>query len=138
MEDGVIARWSLTNSPSSPSNELFSWQAHAGSVTKLQFVAFSSKHASEPRRWLASTSEDGTICIWSPENGQLLKEFYGHAGGVLVLCHALQERLFWSGSRDHSVRSWCLDATDMQLRELDAMALADTESKQYEVLTTKS
>jgi len=132
MENGCIARWNLSQSPSSSSHELLDWQAHAGAVTKLSFVSFTGNHSTATRKWIVSTSEDSTICIWSPENGQLLKEFYGHTGGVLAMCYAPQERLFWSGSRDHSVRSWCLETAEMQLRELEAMASADVEGRQLE------
>lgn len=138
MQDGNIARWNLMHSSSSPSNELSRWQAHAAAVTKLHFVNYTGKHSGATRRWLVSTSEDGTLCIWSPEKGELLKEFYGHTGGVLQLCYTPQERLFWSGSRDHSVRSWCLETAENQIRELESMATAEVDSRRYENAISKA
>jgi len=135
MEDGSIACWNFACSSGASSYEVLEWKAHAAETTRLEFTNYSGKVA---KNWLVSASEDRTICIWAPEDGRLLKEFYGHTGGVLMLCYTPQERLLWSGSRDHSIRSWCLEEAETQLREQDAMENADVESRKAEIMFAKS
>jgi WD40 repeat protein len=138
LEDGTIANWKLSHTAGESSYEVLSWKGHAAAATKLELTSYSGKFSDDTKRWLVSSSEDGTICIWSPNDGKLLKEFFGHTGGVLMLCYAPQERLLWSGSRDHTIRSWCLEEAETQLRELEAMEQADGESRKAVIIYAKA
>jgi WD40 repeat protein len=90
------------------------------------------------KTWLLSASEDRTICMWSAVDGTLLKEFFGHTGGVLTTWHAKGDRLIWSGSRDHSLRSWSLEEADTLIRERDHMGKADAASRAIEIANAKA
>jgi len=88
--------------------------------------------------WVVSASEDRVICIWSPEDGTLIKEFFGHLGGIVTLCCAAKDNLLWTGSRDHSLRSWNLDDAYTMVTEKSLMAKAERESRAYEIATSKA
>lgn len=158
MSDGSVACWSLGGASS---HEVIAWTAHGSPglglgtpVTNLGFATYAGKHTDAPKLWLVSCSEDRTIRIWDPQVAErpedfeqlkeskrnpprLLKELYGHTGGVLMLCYASRQQLLWSGSRDHSIRSWCLEEAALQLREIDAMEQADHESRTAAIVYSK-
>lgn len=54
----------------------------------------------------------------------------GHEGGVLTFMVA--DRLIYSGSRDHSIRSWCMQEMDKRIWERNRMAEAEMASRRYE------
>jgi len=137
LEDGTVACWNLASTCKSSSYLNISWNAHAAEVTKLQSIMYTGKHTDVPKRWLVSSSEDRTIRLWNPEEGKLLKEFWGHQGGVLMLCYVPWQHLLWSGSRDHSIRSWCFEDSAQQLRETEAMEKADAESRRAAYIYAK-
>jgi len=88
--------------------------------------------------WVVSASEDRIICIWSPDDGTLIKEYFGHLGGILTLCCAAKDNLLWTGSRDHSLRSWSLDDAYTMVSEKSLMAKAEKESRIYELAVAKA
>mmetsp|Transcript_79915 Transcript_79915/g.151864 ORF Transcript_79915/g.151864 Transcript_79915/m.151864 type:complete len:653 (-) Transcript_79915:74-2032(-) len=130
-EDCFISHWVFSTAQGAHAStcyELLSWKAHGASVTILNYV--DSPEAD--RRRLFSASEDRSIRMWAPASGTLLGEFPGHVGGISTMCFATHEQLLWTGSRDHSMRSWRLDEAEMRLREQREMAKMDKESMDYE------
>lgn len=61
----------------------------------------------------------------------MISEYWGHGAGVVSTCTTWP--LLWTGSRDHTVRSWDLGEIKRQLEETAAMELCDAQSFQYEV-----
>jgi len=94
------------------------WKAHNGQVNSLRIY----------KSWLISASDDRSIRIWVAATGVLLEDFRGHAGGVIALEVAFEDKLIWSGSRDWTVRSWDLAEIEHRVRELKHMTKADQES----------
>lgn len=105
--------------------EIAAWKAHDASVTALRFLQTSTFER------LISGGEDRLIKLWTL-SGQLLEEFYGHTGGILSMVVATKDRMLWTGSRDHSVRSWNLLEAEARCRERAAMTHADAESLEDE------
>lgn len=54
----------------------------------------------------ASGSDDGSIKIWNPENGELERTVYAHTRSVNAVCFAPLSGVLVSGSADSSVRIW--------------------------------
>merc|ERR1719502_1984055 len=107
--------------------ERLSWQAHASHVVGLRMHG----------NWLFSASEDRTVRLWDATTGAGLADFYGHGGGVLSLSVA-SDKLLWTGSRDHTVRSWDIAEVKARLRENSCMEIADRQSFQYEVAFSRT
>ncbi|HEY7309019.1 MAG TPA: protein kinase [Gemmataceae bacterium] len=57
-------------------------------------------------KYLALAGLDGTIRLVDAANGQLLRAFVGHGGGVLTLNWSRDGRLLASGSGDGTLRLW--------------------------------
>merc|ERR1712113_1277613 len=135
LEDGNISCWEIAPNTGAISHEVISWKGHRAALTQLQSSRCCGEKWLRPpttdeqsKRWLVSASEDRSVSVWTPDDGRLLWEFYGHGGGILSLTYAPRERLLWSGSRDHSVRSWCLEDVGTTLREQEMMSQADSDS----------
>jgi len=129
-EDGEVSCWISSPGAAADSalrgghlQQRLSWRAHSSHVMSLRSTG----------GWLISASEDRTVRLWDAASGALLADFYGHTGGVQTTSVADQERLLWSGSRDHSVRSWDLGEVEKQLKEQTAMAHADEQSREFEI-----
>eukprot|EP00747_Dinoflagellata_sp_TGD_P035568 gnl/TRDRNA2_/TRDRNA2_137946_c0_seq1.p1 gnl/TRDRNA2_/TRDRNA2_137946_c0~~gnl/TRDRNA2_/TRDRNA2_137946_c0_seq1.p1 ORF type:complete len:496 (-),score=65.40 gnl/TRDRNA2_/TRDRNA2_137946_c0_seq1:192-1679(-) len=118
-EDCYIVCWAFAGA--GPAREVMSWRAHHGAVTKLRVAAGK----------LLSTSEDRTVRIWNPADGNVLDEFYGHTGGILACCLDMSARMIWTGARDHSLRSWDLGEAERRIRERAKMIEMDRESVEY-------
>ena len=56
--------------------------------------------------WLASASNDHTLRIWDPDNGQARHCLIGHASDVRALAAGPDGRWLASASDDHTVRIW--------------------------------
>ena len=102
-------------------HQRLSWQGHWGHVISLNTC----------KDWLISSAEDKLIRIWDTFSGRLIVELWGHSAGVISTSVAWP--LLWTGSRDHTVRSWDLGEIDRQMQETAAMELCDAQSFQYEV-----
>jgi len=101
--------------------ELTAWKAHSAHVLQMKLW----------HKRLISTSEDRTIRIWNPADGHLLEEFYGHAGAILSCAVLLRDKQLWTGSRDHSVRSWDLLEAERCIDERAMFASMDRDSLQF-------
>jgi len=55
----------------------------------------------------------------------------GHDDGIVSLSFA--DKMLYSGSYDHSIRSWDLREMGQRILERDCLAFEDVESKKYEV-----
>lgn len=118
--EGRISVWTfppLASSGGGAGKEVLSWRGHDGEVTVLR--------CNKTRVY--SGGEDRVVKVWS-RGGALLDELRGHGSAVLSLFVAEKERLLWSASRDHSVRSWCLQEVDNHVTERSRMEHADKES----------
>jgi F-box and WD-40 domain protein 1/11/F-box/WD-40 domain protein 7 len=60
-----------------------------------------------------------------------IEELAGHEDGVISLTFA--DRMVYSGSYDHSIRSWDLKEMMQRIYERECMEFEDIESKKYEV-----
>ncbi len=55
---------------------------------------------------LAATTLDGTVCLWSVNDQQLLTELTGHEGIVTCLAYSRDGRWLATGSDDYTLRLW--------------------------------
>src|SRR5450759_2648122 len=55
---------------------------------------------------LASGSEDQTIRLWNPYEGQLLKTLHGHSAPVTSVAWSPDGQILASGSEDQTIRLW--------------------------------
>jgi len=129
-DEGNISCWASGGFPGLTPNlpgsaglfqQRLSWQAHWSHVVSLSIC----------QDWLISLAEDKLIRIWDPFSGKMISEYWGHGAGVVSTCTTWP--LLWTGSRDHTVRSWDLGEIKRQLEETAAMELCDAQSFQYEV-----
>ena len=102
-------------------NQRLSWQGHRSHVISL----------STCKDWLVSCAEDKLVRVWDATSGKLLADFWGHSAGVVCTC--MSWPLLWTGSRDHTVRSWDFEEVERRLRELATMEMCDAQSFHYEV-----
>jgi WD40 repeat protein len=66
---------------------------------------------------LASSSADGTICLWNTTTGRLIQTLTGHEGAVWTVDFSADGRLLVSGSEDGSLKLWDVN----QGRELQSI-----------------
>ncbi|NJN98403.1 MAG: hypothetical protein HC875_32080 [Anaerolineales bacterium] len=76
-------------------------EAHTDGITQVRF--------SPQGDILASGSRDGTIKLWSVNDGALLHTLQGHTGWVKSLDFSPNGELLASGSEDGTVRLWGID-----------------------------
>src|SRR5262249_52529825 len=74
---------------------------HRGLVTAVAY--------SKDCKRLASGGLDGTVRLWEPVSGQLLKVLVGHADKVSCLAWAPDNKTLASAGPDHTVRLWDAD-----------------------------
>lgn len=117
-DDCQICQWRVPFS-GEPS-EVRHWKAHDQEVTILKLY----------NDRLFSASEDRTVRVWDPRSGYFLDEMRGHDGAIMSFCIA--EKLAWTGSRDTTIRSWCLMDMELRIWERGQMRRADLFSHQVE------
>lgn len=61
---------------------------------------------SNDSKFLASASDDKTVCLWDVMAGELLKTLRGHSNYVFCVKFNKQSNLLCSGSYDESIRIW--------------------------------
>ena len=67
--------------------------------------------ALSPDRSIGVTGyRDGQVDVWLIRNGELLRRFEAHPGGVTAIVFAPGERLFASAGQDGSVQIWRIDS----------------------------
>jgi WD40 repeat protein/serine/threonine protein kinase len=77
-------------------------RGHRGAVKVTAYSADS--------RRLASGGEDGTVRIWEPISGRLLRVLVGHARGLSSVAWSPDAKLLASGGEDNTVRLWEADS----------------------------
>jgi hypothetical protein len=77
-------------------------RGHRGVVRVTAYSADSQR--------LASGGEDGTVRIWEPVSGRLLRVLVGHARGVSSVAWSPDGKTLASGSEDNAVRLWKADS----------------------------
>jgi WD40 repeat protein len=93
-------------------------QTLRGHTADVHTVAFSPGDG----RRIASAGEDSTVKIWDARTGRLVRSFRGHAALVSSVAFSPDGRTLYSGSRDHTVKSW-------DLAQLDAAAASPTAQR---------
>lgn len=81
--------------------------------------------------WLLSGSDDMTIRIWDITTCKELEVLKGHKNGVTCIAFANNE--LFTGSYDHQIICWDVMEIDNRIKEKQAMARADLESRKEEV-----
>ncbi len=67
---------------------------------------------SDDGRYLLTGSNAGSVCIWDPVSGELLRQLTGHTQHVPTVDFSFDGEWVASGSLDHSVRIWNLTQAD--------------------------
>ena len=80
--------------------------------------------------YLYSYSDDRTIKIWDKVSGRCLEDFGGHDDGVT--CIEFADGMLYSGSYDHSIRSWDLQEMYKRISERSLMIREDIETRRIE------
>jgi WD40 repeat protein/energy-coupling factor transporter ATP-binding protein EcfA2 len=80
---------------------------------------------------LASSDRDGTIKIWSTENGKLLGEINGHQKGVLGLAFSPDGNILASASIDETIKLW-------QVKEVIKLSMESSKQLQHASVTLKA
>ena len=105
-DDGTIKVWDMRKR-----KQFASVPAHSGLITQLQFAPELSGHdphqavTSTPSEYLASTSFDGTVKLWSSRNWKLLNTGRGHEGKVMGVALLRQNSLVTCGF-DKTIKLW--------------------------------
>ncbi|WRH65597.1 MAG: hypothetical protein RSE13_17380 [Planktothrix sp. GU0601_MAG3] len=68
---------------------------------------------------IASASYDGTVKLWSRDDGTLLKTLVGHRDSVMGISFSPDGRVLVSASRDHTLIMWNLDLDNLIDRACD-------------------
>jgi eukaryotic-like serine/threonine-protein kinase len=79
-----------------------------GHTAEVYTVAFSP----EGGRWIATAGEDSTVKIWDGRTGERVRSFRGHEALVASLAFSRDGQRLYSGSRDHTVKTWDLSQLD--------------------------
>ena len=64
--------------------------------------------ASPDGKWIASSSNDGTVIVWHAEGNerQPHRKLEGHTGGVMGITYSADGEWLASGSFDNTVKIW--------------------------------
>lgn len=112
--DQIIRAWHIE------SGECRTFIGHRGWVIGMQIYG--------PH--LYSFSDDKTIRVWNLETGRCVEEFSGHDDSVT--CIAFANNFLYSGSLDHSIRSWDLVEMLKRIEERDIMGKEELYSRKVE------
>jgi WD40 repeat protein/tRNA A-37 threonylcarbamoyl transferase component Bud32 len=77
-----------------------SWQGHDDGIYRAQYL---------PDGRVITSSYDGTLRLWNPTTGTLLRRIDAHAGPITALAVAPDGKHLLTGGRDEIVRYWDLD-----------------------------
>jgi WD40 repeat protein len=83
---------------------------HRGATAHGTVVAYSADG-----KQFATGSTDGTVRLWEPANGQLVRILLGHGQGITALAWSPDGKALASGSADNTVRLWAPDTGKLLL-----------------------
>jgi WD40 repeat protein len=75
--------------------------------------------------------DDRKIRVYHWPGMEEVEELAGHDDGIISLSFA--DSMLYSGSYDHSIRSWDIKEMMQRIVERNSMSFEDVESKKYEV-----
>jgi small GTP-binding protein len=116
MDYNSIEKWELANEEVRknlpPGVKLFrTLRGHTGRICDIAW--------SPDGKFLASASEDRTVCLWNMDLGKPVHIFSGHEDRVYTVAWSHDGRKIASGSADYTIRIWNKDNMDL-LRTLNA------------------
>lgn len=103
--DDLIIRWNLLEP-----GIVRRYEGHNDPVTHAVFV---------PGNMILSSSWDNSIKLWDIETGAVIREFFGHTGGVNDLALHPDRETFVTGSFDTDLRIWTLNSFLINQRLVD-------------------
>jgi WD40 repeat protein len=81
--------------------------------------------------YLYTGCDDKKIRVYSWPEVNEVEELPGHDDGIISIEFA--SKMLFSGSYDHSIRSWDIEEMVQRINERNCMLYEDVESKKYEV-----
>lgn len=78
--------------------------------------------------------DDRMVRVFSLKTYKLLEEFFGHEDSIISL--EIADGMLFSGSNDHSIRSWDLKEMENRIRERKFMIREDINSRKFEAYSS--
>jgi len=103
--DGLIMRWNLLEPGVNRR-----YEGHNDTVTQALFA---------PNNMILSSSWDNSVKLWDIETGAVIREFFGHTGGVNDVALHPDGETFVTGSFDGDLRIWTLNSFLITQRLVD-------------------
>jgi hypothetical protein len=99
-EDGNLRTWRATDKEKQIGKQIRVLGRHDKAIFKLAL------HGDSKNPLLATAGDDGTVKLWNPDKGSLLKTLTGQKGWVIALAISNDGQLVASGTGEGEVRVW--------------------------------